>query len=239
MGCRGEGVYNYFLHRKKVIFGVVFGGMVMYSRYSNIRVEGGSVGGLVSVSVEGDDSYSLLFDRDTGEVRYVVRLLSDIGFPEMREEYRKSIDQLDLSKPGDLEEWIGDTVYRLSQDVGDVVMDNTLSDKELRVLLYVGSRVVGQNIVFVLVKDIMRDISMNASQVSKALHGLERGKYITLEHRNTFGVGSRVIGVNPRYFWKGNYGVREIYQVQWWGISAERRQEILYSCPLLSTYYTR
>lgn len=173
-----------------------------------------------------------LVNTETGEVRYEIQ---DVVYPNVQ--YRKSIDEVDTTVPGELGEWVEEKGYKLTQDVTDIVTDISLSDKEMRVLLYIGSKVEGQNTVFTTVKDVMDDLGLTKGQVSKILHSLEDKKYIILEHRNTFGVGSRVVAVNPRYFWKGNYGTRNVYQMNWVRNYTVDQHEVLYSCPLPEDYY--
>lgn len=182
------------------------------------------------------DGSKALVSKETGEIVYDIVKIHK--WPMIED--RKSIDQVSKDKPGELEEWVRDCGYSLSQpDMLTLVEDGNLTDKELRVLLLVGNSIAGQNVVFLTVKEIMDKIGLNNSQVSKILKALEDKNYIVLEHRNTFGVGSRVLAVNPRYFWKGNYAVRNSYQRSWDRKSSPDVYEVLYSCPLGEGFYTK
>lgn len=174
---------------------------------------------------------SVVVDTGTGEVLYYLVPFDPSRYEPSRG-YRKSIDEVSITMPGELGEWVMEGGYRLTQNIEDIVVDKEITDKEMRVLMYVGSTVEGQNIVFITVKKIMDKLGIDKTQVSKVLRSLEAKGYITLEHRNTFGVGSRVLAVSPRYFWKGNYGVRNTYLGIWCKPSTEKIHEILYSCPL-------
>lgn len=163
----------------------------------------------------------------TGEVKYDV---SPVEWGDVK--YRKCIDDLDISNPEALMEWIEEGRYTNRVDeVSELVMDKGLSAIELKVLLFLGGEVVGQNITYTTVKDIIDKLCIEKTQVSRALKGLEDKHFITMEHKNTFGVGSRVVSVHPRYFWKGNYAVRSKYEAIWYRKYTPNAHEILYSCP--------
>lgn len=181
-----------------------------------------------------EDGVDYLIEAHTGEIKYEI---FPVTFQEVT--YRKPIDSIGIEAPGELQEWALEGGYRLSTErIEELIQDSTLSDRELRVLMYIGSTVVGQNITFITVKDIIDKIGVDKSQVSRILKSLEEKKYIILEHKNTFGVGSRVLAVNPNFWWCGNYSAKTVYQKRWSKIDPYKMREILYSCPLPEDFYT-
>lgn len=177
-----------------------------------------------------EDGSKHLVDTETGEVKYDI-------FPvkwESNPVYVKGIDEVDCKAPEELRQRSEAMGYKtVSDGLQDIMEDAELSHLEARVLIWLGGRVVGQNLSMVTVNDICSSLKIDKTQVSRVLSGLEDKKYITLEHRNTFGVGSRVLEVHPGYFWRGNYAIRDKYRVRWYKKYAPSREEVLYSCPLV------
>lgn len=163
---------------------------------------------------------ALVYDEETGEVLYEGELSKEIAkkIGSKRESILSSQDiTLDISSLDTPQKALsykksvegGGVVYKpIVEGLDAVILEATLDYPQLRVFVYIGSKVVYNNLCYVQIKDIGEVLGITASTVSRAISALEGGGWIAERFRNTFGVGSRVYAISPVYFWCGHFGVR-------------------------------
>ena len=104
--------------------------------------------------------------------------------------------------------------YKLKiQNIDQLTMDGKLSAYALRILCWIGNRVEDGNISNIDTKDLSAHFEMDKSVISKAIKELDEGLLIHVEHKAG---SSRVIAVNPVYFYKGRYELQQGLIKRWY-----------------------
>lgn len=105
--------------------------------------------------------------------------------------------------------------YKLKRtDLDLIAKQDGLSRGAIKLFYWLGDRITYGSTCSVDTKDIMVYLEADRSKVSKVVKELEDGLLIRVEHKEG---STRVIQLNPHYYWLGDYSLQPVAIRKWIG----------------------